>query len=197
VSEGNPFSGENQFPFAVGEVVGVRGWRVMDGELWPLHVTAGPWSPGVNIARCMAQPLQSCNCFDCSRNPVPPLHTSPHENCKCGFYAYDPGIDGVGAALFAEGMHGTLVIFGQVKGYGRTMVGTKGFRCEKAEITGFFGWTNRGPATAVLSDKWRDVPIVEMPVEMFHYRWLVGPAQWEKVRPGRQIKWGLGGPPKV
>ena len=43
--------------------------------------------------------------------------------CQCGFWAYDE-------AGFKA--HGTVV--GVIEGYGKTTVGTKGFRCEKARI---------------------------------------------------------------
>lgn len=52
--------------------------------------------------------------------------TSGHRfdpNCKCGFWAYDE------AGFVA---HGSVV--GVIEGYGKTTVGTKGFRSEKARI---------------------------------------------------------------
>lgn len=60
---------------------------------------------------------------------VKPSHAPPHERCGCGFYAYLDPDDEQAAASIAS-----YYVVGIIKGYGRTLIGTKGFRCEKAEI---------------------------------------------------------------
>lgn len=165
------------FNFAVGEIYGVRRWRLIEGLLYPLHICpAQPWTPGVNEARCEAEipPVEkmpqlvvdpthrrrtaievhtaqvTCNIpgvhdtivwtvqWD-DEGPIelyshiafrPYLHGSvPDENCRCGFYAYnDPQHPEVTSVMNAP------TVTGIISGFGRTLIGTKGFRCSKAEI---------------------------------------------------------------
>jgi hypothetical protein len=129
------------FPMAVGEVYGLRVWRVDEyGRLRARHVAAPPWRPGENTATCEASVAMggfvtasfggpSGPGFTVQMEPAPerPSHaTAPDEHCKCGFYAYTQPL----AALADSG----AVVIGVIRGTGRTLIGTKGFRCEKAEI---------------------------------------------------------------
>ncbi len=62
-----------------------------------------------------------------------PKHLAPVEECACGFYAYgDSHHENVRNHLSVE-----TGIMGIIRGTGRTLIGTRGFRCEKAEIVGF------------------------------------------------------------
>lgn len=164
------------FDFAVGEVYGLRMWRMdqygrLRARNWD---TAEPWRPGVNVAKCvkreepdylraysrlMGQPTPS--------EPAPkPPHDTPSESCACGFYAYT---DSRHADTVAYKRDGFNVILGIVKGTGRTLLGTQGFRCEKAEIIALRDPTRGGTKT----DPWRlqqlanlkrvypDVPLLE------------------------------------
>jgi len=93
-------------------------------------------------------------------------HDTPSEDCQCGFYAYT---DSVHAEVKSQTRNGVEPALGIIKGTGRTLIGTKGFRCEKAEIVGFRDPTRGGAKT----DVWRvqqlanlrrvypDVPILD------------------------------------
>lgn len=61
-------------------------------------------------------------CFNGRTHIVPASH-SFDPSCQCGFWAYDE-------SGFAR--HGKVI--GVIEGYGKTTVGSKGFRCEKARI---------------------------------------------------------------
>lgn len=60
--------------------------------------------------------------------PAPPKHDLVSLACTCGFYAYFDGSN-----EYAEDA-GTLGITGIVEGYGKAVVGDRGFRAEKARI---------------------------------------------------------------
>lgn len=152
------FKGED-YDFAAGSIHGMRSWG-MD-TLGRLHgVThAEVWRPGENVSVCKAtkrvpcpnrealdkRPVRrgeldrydiyrfdvlrsyvggSCNDPECRdwTHPEPIAHTFD-PNCDCGFWAYDEH-------TFKS--HGD--VSGVIEGYGRTTIGTRGFRCEKAKI---------------------------------------------------------------
>jgi hypothetical protein len=110
------------FDLALGEVYGLRVWKVDKyGRLRARHVeTAKPWRPGVNVAKCHAV-------FGIGTE----AHESPDEKCTCGFYAYTEP-DHIELQLTGRGQG--PFIMGVVKATGRTLLGTQGFRSEKAEI---------------------------------------------------------------
>jgi hypothetical protein len=116
---GNPHGSHieefSQVPFAAGQLVGLRAWRVTDGHmLRPSSVAEYTWTPGENLAQCIP-----------GSRPVPEDHQLVGGNCMCGFYAYHDGTN-----TYA----GTVTISGIMMGYGRCVHGTKGFRAEKARI---------------------------------------------------------------
>lgn len=75
-------------------------------------------------------------------------------DCACGFYAYQEGSNDYYKPDSDEGRYGTMtmwvsngtvttgnaagVVGGVVRGYGRTVLGTRGFRSEKAEILALY-----------------------------------------------------------
>lgn len=218
------FSGVD-FELAIGEVYGLRVWKMDDfGRLRAKNLDkAGPWRPGINIARCHAEGLSRvidptgagrravevrtewdynaggiipayttstsagsrvCVTWDDGTSDVFPPgkvvlnqvdHAVPDEGCACGFYAYsDPQHEETGARSghawpnpSASAIGGWITptitfgssspapktpsILGVVRGSGRTLIGTKGFRCEKAEIVALRDPTRGGKKTA----EWR------------------------------------------
>jgi hypothetical protein len=140
------------FDLAIGEVYGLRTWLMDDyGRLQAMHIRmAQPWRPGVNEAVCHASEYGvvtlgttlaqiaagglvgpgGCRCPSCAPRAAaePEAHPTPAEQCKCGFYAYTSPA----TRETYTGQDG--YILGVVRGTGRTLIGTKGFRCEKAEI---------------------------------------------------------------
>lgn len=207
------FSG--QADFAVGEVYGMRTWRLSPaGELLPRNLQSPgvqPWTLGENVATCwrrdpedIADPTgrgrelvdvhkdwsfsytESYRSSPWRRDIVSievtyvatwvnddgwseretyteaefmemlrdsqPVHDAPDDNCVCGFYAYtDPQHEEIQTSLLVP-------VLGLIKGHGRTLIGSRGFRCQKAEIVALVD-----PGEQVLGDlqlKYPDIPIV-------------------------------------
>src|SRR5947209_4771697 len=101
----------------VGEIVGLRTFRIDDsGLLLPLY-SGGTWYDGTNTATC-SPPT--------GHHPRGP-HTVPSKDCECGFYAY-------GTAEAAEQNRHTRYVKAVVSCWGGVVAGTKGFRAEHARI---------------------------------------------------------------
>ncbi|TFV90434.1 hypothetical protein [Blastococcus sp. CT_GayMR16] len=132
------------FDLAVGEVYGLRIWNMDEyGRLRARHVSfARPWRPGINTATCFAGHYKAGRGSGVFIGPnggfsvvappppseeevPPPEHPAPAEHCKCGFYAY---------TIPSHDVEDSAGVVGLVRGTGRTLIGSKGFRCEKAEI---------------------------------------------------------------
>lgn len=151
------------FEFAVGEVYGLRMWH-MDkyGRLRARNWDgAPPWRPGVNVARCVkrnAPMTHSSWSFpvDYTWTVVDnPGHEVPSDSCSCGFYAYT---DDLHAEVKSHARNGEEPVLGIIKGTGRTLIGTQGFRSEKAEIVAFRDPTRGGAKT----DAWRTRQLVHL-----------------------------------
>lgn len=80
-------------------------------------------------------------------------HAVPDEKCQCGFYAYSDPRHEEAATRPWIGPSSTpgRYILGIIRGTGRTLIGTKGFRCEKAEIVALLDPTAGGE----LTEPWR------------------------------------------
>jgi hypothetical protein len=97
------------YEFSVGEIYGHRNFRVdHKGRLTGVSYQA-IWKPGENVASCAMcyQGMGECKCG------------------SSGFWAYHD-----------KGKWTNDGIRGVIRGYGKTDLGTNGFRCEKAEIVG-------------------------------------------------------------
>jgi hypothetical protein len=132
--EGIPgFSGRD-LPLAAGSVMAVRLWHVdmasaeaiangtpvwVDGLL--TGVFGGVWRRGENTAVCGGGP------------GAPPCHRDqvPTPECGCGFWAYWALRYAWRCDYYWRGE-----VIGVIRGYGRTMIGTRGCRCGKARIVG-------------------------------------------------------------
>ncbi len=100
----------------VGEIVGLRTFRVDEtGLLLPLF-SEGCWYDGTNTAICSA-----------NRNPRRRTHAVPDERCGCGFYVY-------GSPEAARQNRGTRYLQAVVSVWGNVLAGTKGVRAEHARI---------------------------------------------------------------
>lgn len=124
------FAGQGEeWPFAVGDVRGVRMWRVCrSGHIHPAHVEAKPWTSGLNTAQCLSPRIFGARTS----------HTAPDEGCSCGFYAYFDHGKPIRTLSRAYSDAGYGVIAGTIRGHGRTLIGTDGFRCEKAQIESLY-----------------------------------------------------------
>ena len=101
----------------VGEVVGLRTFRIDEsGLLLPLY-SGGAWYDGTNTAVC-APPT--------GHHPRGP-HPVPAAECECGFYAY-------GSPGAAAQNRNTRHVEAVVSCWGGVVAGTKGFRAEHARI---------------------------------------------------------------
>lgn len=142
------FSGLD-FPLAIGQVYGLRAWTMDSrGRLRAKRWYSAPvWRPGVNVAECVKSPYGmgglitsalytyarygidvSPSKTDTEELAKPKKHDVPSEDCGCGFYAYT----GPDRPEVAKREKDDIV--GVIRGTGRTLIGTHGFRCEKAEI---------------------------------------------------------------
>lgn len=177
------------FDLAIGEVYGLRLWRVdtfgrLRARNWD---GAGPWKPGINEARCLAvgsPPSSVDGVIDPTRQGRKAVnvtvdrysftgdteytvtwddgtmgsygelkftegkdgrHAAPSEDCKCGFYAYtDVEHNEIDSYNESDDF-----VLGVIKGSGRTLIGTRGFRCEKAEIVALRDPTRGGKKTSL------------------------------------------------
>ncbi len=135
-------TGSQDFDFAVGAVRGLRQWSMAAPDLrsdphqadrnWPvtpLHGATGfAWPAGVLEAQCN-------NGFT---HPVPAEYIDDHhpdlvaQRCGCGVWAYwDTGALAVNRFSTASG---SWTILGMIEGHGRVLLGTRGFRSQRARI---------------------------------------------------------------
>ena len=154
-----PDFSRDEVPFAVGKVVGIRGWefnRWNPDLLMPLSAkSAGSWHPGENVATCTGD--LSWHYMEPSRLVVQRLQnygrwseaealeklleggekkTLPisSKHCTCGFYAYWPK----GLRLYSTANLMGASVVGLVEGYGHVTYGSEGFRASKARIIAFY-----------------------------------------------------------
>jgi hypothetical protein len=107
----------------VGEIVGLRTFRIDDsGLLLPLY-SDGAWYDGTNSAVC-APPT--------GHHPGGP-HSVPDADCECGFYAY-------GTAADASRNRHTRHVQAIVSCWGDVVAGTRGLRAQYARIDAI--WIN-------------------------------------------------------
>lgn len=102
-----PFQGPALVP---GELRGFRQFQLRPDGLYPIvHVELGPWSSGLDHARCATGAE----------------HPAPARDCRCGFYAwYLPG-----SATVSLGPASAVVV-----AQGRCILGDRGFRAAAARI---------------------------------------------------------------
>jgi hypothetical protein len=107
---------------------GYRTWGTRgNGEL--LSLLPYEWSLGEQVARCLV-PV-SCPCYGCfvyaRRHGERSAHSAPGADCGCGFYGWYSPVD-------SRLMDGP--VFGAVEVSGRVLMGTHGFRAERARVLG-------------------------------------------------------------
>jgi hypothetical protein len=101
----------------VGEIVGLRTFRVDDtGLLLPLY-SQGAWYDGDNAATC--SPPTGAH----PRGP----HPVPSDDCECGFYAY-------GSLAAVRAQRQSRFVLAVVSCWGNVVAGTAGFRAEHARV---------------------------------------------------------------
>lgn len=144
-----PYSGRTwDYDLAIGSVFGVRWFSVDSHGRLTGPQTSSMWKPGENVARCSSLRLYGSLSYSVSLfgSSLPELstpeptkaekHETPADNCACGFYAYALGCDDKQYALKDGPFRRDKArrVYAVVEAYGRVMLGTKGFRAEKARI---------------------------------------------------------------
>lgn len=105
--------------FAVGSVFGLRSWRLYShGNFQSRHYLESPvkhktWYPDLDVYQA------DCNVY----GNFHLWQEIPKPNCECGFYFYRP-----------EYFIPCGNVMGLVEGFGKTIIGSKGYRCEKLRI---------------------------------------------------------------
>jgi hypothetical protein len=145
------FAGRGDFEFTPGSVLGVRWWTFPAPDVpyepfeIPVYGAAHPqltgntgyaWQPGLNEAVCgrgRARPAitTASGVTLTTAAQEMPGHEVPEESCACGFWAY--WSEQV-ARTHAMGYGPGIPVVGVVEGFGRTLIGDKGFRAQKARI---------------------------------------------------------------
>lgn len=128
---------------AAGDVTGMRVWNLdvwgrLTGVSYPVV-----WTPGENVAACR-RANSSYVYFDKEAEGCPGI-TDP--KCGCGFWAYHYG-----------GADHTGHVTGIISGYGKTTIGERGFRCEKAKVVAFSMDGVTRQHARMLSRNYPDVP---------------------------------------
>jgi hypothetical protein len=132
------------FGAGMGVVIGVRSWSLRTlanvptllGPFFPIE-----WTPGENVATCRKTGYLCGFMADaggehkhgasCGRGIVPCGDTpGPVGGCRCGLHAYQEGSIDWGLALNK--------VSGVIEGYGRVVLGSRGFRATKARILALF-----------------------------------------------------------
>lgn len=148
-------------PLIAGTILGVRTWHVEQPTSPRLHGSVHPveWSAGENVARCIFANALIRRILKGDDGDGD--HDLLSLDCTCGFYAYFDGVHAenyrdrrahnVGVDRLREDatdrprdererllderdLTGTCDVVGVIEGYGRIVVGDKGFRAEKARI---------------------------------------------------------------
>lgn len=98
------------------------------------------WQPGENKASCLKPTIPPLVLSVHAWTPVKPVkHIAPDGSCHCGYWAFwdkplywrtAPGIDSVPGPDIA-----LVPVLGVAEGWGRTLKGSLGFRCEYAKVT--------------------------------------------------------------
>lgn len=101
-------------PVFLEKAFGVRYFRV-DGDACISVIQEEVWSPGVNVAKCIAGHRQEA--------------ISPVTECSCGLYAYH-GL----TELYERPYHGEVIAI--VNGWGNTELHANGWRSQYAQIVG-------------------------------------------------------------
>lgn len=150
-------------PDAVGELVGLRAWRVQGGALWSLYRPL-LWRPDVIVeARCLTA--------DPSR-PARRTHRAPMPGCRCGLYAArrpsetggrDPNTcSGLSRLLGLGKAPNVEIVYGEVAGWGVAEVGEKAWRAQFCRPRAIY---DTHPDAGLMADLY-DVPLVALEVRL-------------------------------
>lgn len=178
-------------PFLVGSLTGIRCFSVDRlGRLGPINTFPNSWwKPGENIGEChrnwqmqqyfdvygspdlytintllqmAGKPAISASVGDRITEPMYreileacklPDHRVAATDCSCGFYAYYDDDD--------NPHHRQGFLYGVIEGYGVMTVGTRGFRCSKAQIKALVIPAKRSIAWTKVAANYSSIPVFE------------------------------------
>jgi hypothetical protein len=160
------------FPGAVAR--GMRTWQVdRAGRLYGMSYPQ-PWKAGENKATCYSeqaaivtdeginQVVGGCSCGICAgpttSSRITKMRQVPHpisSACMCGYYAITEGHDNEYMHTVEWRFPRMARIEGIVEGYGSVVIGSKGFRAEKARIVALVISPSAGGGAPLPS--WRDL----------------------------------------
>lgn len=128
-----------EMPLAAGSVHGLRTWKVRsDGMLTGQRGKV--WRSGINEATCLPEEMTFYRSTRCE---------GLDPKCSCGVYAYWTKY---AAAIQTEAV-------GVVEGFGRTIIGTRGFRCQKARIVAIVAPEARAETLTYVDGTTETIPI--------------------------------------
>lgn len=149
------FNVSDDFPeWVVAENNGFRIWTVINPDEGRIASTnwACEWEPGINRAECLAG-IKYVDTKQCQEDFHPDhwKHTpecprrdkceNPNSGCSCGFYAYyaEEYWSRTGAPIWFAPPNSQAKVFvcGIIEGFGRCVIGNKGFRSSQAVISAF------------------------------------------------------------
>jgi hypothetical protein len=117
------FGGRGEAEFAAGTVRGVRRWEVLaSGQLKGAYKQT--WPDGVMTAECGIYPGQHDVPAETFRDG-----DGTERECRCGIYGYWTE---AAVPMFSP----PRAVIGVIEGFGRVLIGDRGFRCAKARIVG-------------------------------------------------------------
>lgn len=126
-----------EIPDGITPLVGYRGWMVKGDSLFSCHRDV-EWMVGESLVSECLRPQQRGRDDRDNILTLPPKHYwSPHIDCTCGIYALNdyPKLwenrEGKRRATTKPWPHEAIT--GLIHGWGRIIVGTKGFRAEYAK----------------------------------------------------------------
>lgn len=124
----------HELPLALGQLYGLRFWHTRRGakpDVTLYGCWLRDWHQGVNSARCFSA-AETAKRQGEKTEVSHQEHQSPDLGCGCGFWAYWDNA----AGSYTEYNGRQVDVTGVIRGFGKTIIGSKGFRCEKAEILG-------------------------------------------------------------
>lgn len=153
----------------MGHILGIRGFKLdtmgrLTGYAYPVV-----WTPGENVSVCRRKKVI------CSNNSYSNYHDHTSrcytidpcdgkiEDCVHGFWAYFDDFD-TQAEKIAKTSYSAVI-----RGYGRTVIGDKGFRSEKAEILAVsipFTYVDSPTPRAMVRRNYPDIKVFDTKSEM-------------------------------
>lgn len=122
----------------VGSLIGYRLFKVDNwGRLRPgVYDAPYAWRPGENVAECWKRHYETA--YSTRPSFKRREHRAPAATCDCGFYARTVYERDYFDAAFDLTDPRSVSLLGVIEGYGRTEIGTKGFRSEKAKVLALY-----------------------------------------------------------